>query len=153
MEKILKTINISPLGDSNVTFLQGWEEELEGETTAPHRWTLSLFSQIQIQKVSPSTLGINTFELTIDAIPFLPKSGPGFQDVIVFLDGLLLTSIRLYDADPKFVKGKINLPSLVSPFSLLSFYLPNSISPVRVNESDDERQLGIGLKKLELKIS
>lgn len=144
---------ISSSGDALTTFLEGWQGELEGDTTSPHRWSISSVSQIQIRKLSPSALGTNRFELTIDAIPFLPRSGPGFQDVIIFLDGLLLTSIRFYDADPKNVRGKLILPNVTSPFSLLSFYFPNSVAPQRVGEGSDERQLGIGLKNLELNIN
>ena len=141
---------ISPSGDALVTFLEGWQDGLEGDATSPHRWSISSVSQIQISKLTPSAIGTHSFELTVDAIPFLPKSGPGFQDVIVFLDGILLTAIRFYDADPKFAKGRLSLPSSMSPFSLLSFYFPNSISQQRVGEGPDERQLGIGLKRLEI---
>jgi hypothetical protein len=144
---------ISPFGDALITFLEGWQDGLEGDATSPHRWSTSSVARIQISKISPSAIGTTRFELTFDAIPFLPKSGPGFQDVIVFLDGLLLTAIRFYDADPKFAKGNVNIPNFMSPFSLLSFYFPNSMSQQRVGEGPDERQLGIGLKRLELSFS
>ncbi len=144
---------ISPSGDSLVSFLGGWQNALEGDSISPHRWSTSSVAQIQTGKISPSIVGAGRFELTIDAIPFLPKSGPGFQEVILFVDGLLLTSIRFYDADPKHVAGNLSLPSNPSPFSILSFYLPNSIAPQKVGEGSDERQLGIGLKRLEIKFT
>lgn len=141
---------ISPSGDALITFLGGWHTVLEGDSISPHRWSISSVAQIQTSKILPSIVGTGKFEISIDAIPFLPKSGPGYQDVILFLDGLLLTSIRFHDADVKYLSGNLVLPSNTSPFSILSFYFPNSIAPQRVGEGSDERQLGIGLKKLEI---
>lgn len=143
---------VSASGDSLVTFLEGWQSGLEGDSSSPHRWSVSSVAQIQTSKISPSIVGSNKFEMTVDAIPFLPKSGPGYQEVIFFLDGLMMTSIRFYDADLKTVKGNLVLPSIPSPFSILSLYFPNSIAPQKTGEGPDERQLGIGLKKLEIEV-
>ena len=149
----MQTIEIFSKNNNLITFKEGWDSEIEGEASSPHRWSIGIETTIVVPKfyITESQLGIMVIEL--DAIPYLSKNGSMFQDVLLFMDSSLLTAIRLYDADPKKVTTQVYLNRHDKPYSLLKFLLPNSMTPSMCGDGADERQLGIGLKSLKLTLS
>lgn len=148
----IRLVEITPSGSNFVTFKQGWHSDLEGDPISPHRWSVGLDATIQIPKLSSSPIQQGLFTIELDAIPYLPKTVTAYQDVIIFLDGSLISCIRLYDADVKKVTGQFSNPVNHNPFSLLKFYFPQSNKPSLCGDGNDERQLGIGLKSMKIEI-
>ena len=143
-------MEILAAGSNLVSFGVGWHDVLEGDPSSPLRWTVGLEASIRIPKLTYNPLMKNTLHIELDAVPYLPPNGQPYQDVVIFLDGAIVSCIRLHDGDIKRVAT--DYPSLQSqsPFSSIKLYLPQSVSPVMSGDGADQRQLGIGLKSLKL---
>jgi hypothetical protein len=89
----------------------------------------------------------------LEAIPYLPFRGPGFQDVVIFLDGALVAGIRLYNGEVKTFSGIFAAPTNQNAFSQVRFFLPQSVKPSMIGEGTDERVLGIALKRLKVELT
>jgi len=147
------TILISPKDSNLISYQQGWHTEVEGNPLSPHRWSINVDASIQIPKLSPSPLRKGLIHVELDAIPYIPPRGPGHQDALIFLDGSLVCCFRLYDGDVKTFSGYFSNPTNNNFFSQIRIYLPQSAKPSMVGDGLDERQLGIGIKKLTIELT
>jgi len=144
---------ISPEETTQIRFAHGWSTELEGDPLSPHRWSVAPDAGIEIPKVTPSPLRMGLINVELEAIPYLPFRGPGFQDVIMFLDGALVAALRLYDGEVKTYSGIFAAPMSQNAFSQVRFFLPQSVKPSMIGEGPDERVLGIALKRLKVELT
>ena len=119
-------MEITAAGSSLVSFAHGWHSELDGDPLSPHRWSDAVDAAINIPKINFSPLHSSKVNVELDAIPYLPPNGVGFQDVFLFLDGAVLAGFRLYDGEIKSFKGHFANPINNNPFSqirILCFFL------------------------------
>jgi hypothetical protein len=140
-------------GSGLITFSHGWHNEVEGDSLSPHRWSIDPDTAIKIPKLNVSPLLQSNLSVEIDAIPYLPAVGPGFQDVIIFLDGALAAALRLYNGEIKTFRGHYSNPINNNPFSEIRMFLPHSAKPSMIGDGPDERSLGIGIKRLKLEFN
>ena len=146
-------LEISPEGSSLINFAHGWHTDLEGDSHSPHRWSVNVDAAILIPKISTSPLRKGLVHLELDAIPYLPAHGPGHQDVIISLDGAWVAGIRLYRGEVRTFSGYFANPINYNSFSQIRFFLPQSARPSRLDDGLDERDLGIALRKLKIKLT
>lgn len=144
---------ITPEESPQIRFMHGWHNEIEGNPASPHRWSVGVDAAIEIPKILPSPLRKGQIIVELSAIPYLPFRGPGFQDVVIFLDGALVAGIRLYDGENKIFSGLFAAPVNQNTTSQIRFFLPQSAKPSMLGESNDERVLGIALKKLKIELA
>ena len=143
-------MEIFAAGSNLVTFGDGWHDQLEGDPTSPHRWTVGLDASIRVPKITSNPLMRGALQIELDAVPYLPPNSVPYQDVLLFVDGTMASAIRLHDGDVKRLETDYPFPSAQTPFSNIRFYLPQSAKPSFFGDGTDQRQLGIGLKSLKL---
>lgn len=149
----MSSVEITPEGSSLFNFTHGWDAELEGDPHSPHRWSVEVDAAIQIPKISASPLRKGVIHLELDAIPYLPPHGPGHQDVMIALDGAMISLIRLYTGEVKTFSGYFANPMNHNSFSQIRLFLPHSAKPSKFGDSTDERNLGIALRKLKIELA
>lgn len=143
-------MDILAAGSNLVAFGSGWHDELEGDLSSPLRWTVGLEASIRIPKFTYNPFMKSILHIELDAVPYLPPNAPPYQDVLIFIDGVMASCIRLHDGDVKRVSTDYPSPIIQTPFSNIKLYLPQSVSPVMSGDGADQRQLGIGFKSLKL---
>ena len=148
-----KSFEIAPWDSELITFQEGWHTDLEGTPQSPYRWSVNLDASIKIPKIPRSPLDKGLIYIELDAIPYLPKNGPGYQDVIMFIDGSLVSCLRFTVGEVKTCTGYFGSSMSQNSFSQIRFYLPQSVKPSTLGDGTDERQLGIGIKKLKIEFA
>jgi hypothetical protein len=148
----MEQLVILPTNIDGLDFLDGWAAELEGTGDDTYRWTTAVTAKIKIPVISRVS-ATKPYLLSLDALPYLREQNTNYQDVGIYLDGLFLTNLRVAELGQ--VENQVFLPasnpSSLDSYSILSFVLPNSAVPAEHGNGSDLRQLGIGMRRLELK--
>jgi hypothetical protein len=145
-------MEIFAVGSNLVHFAEGWDTHVEGEPSSPHRWSTSLTASVRIPKITHNPLKMGVVRVELDAMPFLAQELVTYQDVFMYIDGMLLSALRLWDSSVHQVETDYISPHTQVPFSNLKFVLPNSSSPLSLGCGLDQRQLGIGFKSLKIQV-
>lgn len=148
----MEQIVVLPNNTSGVVFVDGWAEDVEGVGVDTYRWTTSVTARIKIPVISRASTR-KSYQLKLSAFPYQHPNGPAYQDVGFFLDGYFLTQLRLDKSGV--IEAEVFLPALnpssLDAYSILSLVLPDSAVPANYGDGSDLRELGIGMRRLELK--